>query len=131
MPEVLFACEQNAGCFTMAAVVTNVPSDGSVHVRSARWTPAQDRIVWSSRRWESLGWISGRRSRHHWRMMLSWQPMLSSRRVAGMHEPFIRLVLIRISEIRIGRSMPRENSPGNHNVDAAQRGYYCRSEANR
>ena len=129
VPEVLFACEQNAGRFTMAAGVTNVPSSGSSHVRSAGSTQAQDRIVCSSRRWEGLGWISERRSRHRWRMMLSGPPMPSSRRVAGMHEPFIRLMLIRISEISIGRSMLRVNSPGNHNVDAAQRGYYCRSEA--
>ena len=57
MPEVLFACEQNAGRFTMAAVAamaamaTNVPSGGSSHVRSARSTQAQDlnRLVVAAR----------------------------------------------------------------------------------
>ena len=46
-PVMLFACEWNADRFMMAAMATNVPSDGAVHVRSACSAPAHvlDRSV--------------------------------------------------------------------------------------
>ena len=46
-PVRLFVCEQNTDRFMMAAMATNVPSDGAVHVRSACSAPAHvlDRSV--------------------------------------------------------------------------------------